>query len=329
MRVSDYLMMLKSDVKPPLGDKPLHQRIEPQVIAYHSKALSSMYSSIFRVLIRRFLSLLKHNIHLNLLKDNDHISKVIASLHPFGQKCVYLENDFNKYDKSQDEFVYELESYVLQQLGMNHGMLARWIEGHTEATMRSVVTNMVLSVRFQRKSGDGFTAGGNGFLNIISVAYAYSPADIVWAVFMGDDSIVCLRSAGYSDSAVQVLAEVFNLSAKMYVTDAPYFASTFIVIDDDNRHVSMVPDPLKWIEKRSQPVSAEDPQWRERFTSAADSCSAYKHRINTSQLARMVAERYAVPEGYAKALPSAIATAISSEAAFRACYQAEPTKLQG
>jgi len=321
------LMMLKADVKPPLSDKPLKGRIEPQVIIYHKKALSSMYSSIFRVLVRRFLSLLRPEIHVNLLKDSVDIAAFIRANHPFGEGLKYLENDFSKYDKSQDEFVFRLESYVFMQLGMNAKLLERWLQGHTDCSIRSVNMGISLRVRFQRKSGDATTAFGNVLLNVMSVAYAYAPSGIAWGVFMGDDSLMACRTVANQDSAVQILAEVFNLTAKMYITDAPYFASNFVVLDEANRHVELVADPVKRMEKWSQPISAEDPQWRERYISACDACAAYKYKMNTHPLAKMVAVRYQLPYDTCVKLASAVATSISGEKSFRGLFESEPTVL--
>jgi len=323
--VGDYLMMLKSDVKPTLSDKPLRSRTEPQVIVYHMKTLSALYSSIFRVLVRRFLSLLRSEIHVNLLKDTKDVGQFIAANHPYGEILKYLENDFSKYDKSQDNFTFALERYVFEQLGMNAKLLEKWVDGHVDCSVRSITTGISLSVRFQRKSGDATTAAGNVILNVLSVVYAYSPSSIVWAVFMGDDSIVACRTVGTVDTAVMTLAEVFNLSAKMYITDSPYFASHFICVGDHT--VDMVPDPIKWVEKRSQPVSAEEPSWHERYISVLDSCKVYLRRQATVKLGAMVSKRYPVSQASADRLASAIATAISTEGRYRACYDASVTKF--
>jgi len=314
---------LKADVKPPLSDKPIRARIEPQIIVYHQKALSSMYSSMFRVLVRRFLSLLRPEIHVNLLKDSRDIAGFIRSNHPYGADLKYLENDYSKYDKSQDAFVFKLEEYVFRKLGMNEGMLQRWVDGHVDCSIRSITTGLSLQVRFQRKSGDATTAFGNVILNILSVSYAYAPSSIAWAVFMGDDSLVACKSIGCENEAVAILAEVFNLTAKMYITDSPYFASNFVVIDEENCHVELVPDPIKWVEKRSQPISAEDPQWTERYISMADACRPYMYRINTERIASMVKTRYGVDVEAGKALVSAIATIVSDPAKYRSCFESK------
>jgi len=279
-------------------------------------------------LVRRFLSLLLPTVHVNLLKDTKDIAAFITACHPFGSSLSYLENDFSKYDKSQDEFVFLLEAKIFRALGMNEAMLRRWADGHVDCSVRSVTTGMALRLRYQRKSGDATTAFGNVILNIVSVLYAYQPTNIVWAVFMGDDSIVATFGRAYDARAVEVLAEVFNLSAKFYVTDFPYFASHFIMINEESRSVAMVPDPIKWIEKRSQPVPADDPAWEERYVSAADSCGVYKSRFELAGLAKAVSERHRISYKSAAMLPSAVATAISDARHFRALYDSAVTVLQ-
>jgi len=324
MDVSEYLVMLKSDVKPTMSTKPLTTRTEPQVIVYHKKPLSSLYSSIFRVLVRRFLSLLKPNYHVNLLKSVEDIRNWVQGVHPFHKSMKYVENDFSKYDKSQSAFAFALEEYIFRQLGMNEELLRKWLQGHVDCRLRSVATGLSLHVMYQRKSGDSTTAFGNVILNIVSVTYAYAATQVVWAVFMGDDSLICASVLGVGDSPVQSLAEIFNLSAKSYITDSPYFASTFFEIDDANEHVSLLPDPIKRIEKLSMHVAADNPQWEDRFRSFKETVAPYRWRLNTSGLARHVAERYEnIAQEEAARLPSALATVAESFTNFRSLWTRE------
>nr|QED22727.1 RNA-dependent RNA polymerase [Botryosphaeria dothidea tobamo-like virus] len=325
MPVGEYLAMLKSDVKPTLSTKPLTTRTEPQVIVYHEKALSALYSSIMRVLVRRFLSLLLPKFHVNLLKDMKDIEGFINGIHPFGATGLkYLENDFSKYDKSQGRFVFALEEYVFTQLGMNADLLKRWVGGHVECSMRAVALGLSLHVMYQRKSGDATTAFGNVLLNILSVIYAYTGTQIIWAVFMGDDSLVCASQVGEEVTAAQTLAEVFNLGAKTYVTDDPYFASCHVIVDDFNEKVHLVADPVKRVERWSMAIAADDPQWRERYISAKDSLGTYLNCFNTAGLERAVSARYPIKFEDVRGVASAIATLVSSEQRFRAVWEEEP-----
>jgi hypothetical protein len=325
MPVDEYLVMLKADVKPTLSTKPLENRTEPQVIVYHEKALSALFSSIFRVLVRRFLGLLRPNYHVNLLKDSRDIEEFLRGVHPFGvQNLKYLENDFSKYDKSQGKFVFELERVVFTALGMNEEMMKRWLGGHVECSMRAVALHLSLHVIYQRKSGDATTAFGNVILNAVSVSYAYRGSIVVWALFMGDDSLVCCSAVAHEEDAVQILAEVFNLGAKTYLTSAPYFASNFVVLDDINRGVCLVPDPVKRVERWSMMVSGDDPQWHERYVSARDSMRVYLNCFNTAGLARAVAERYPVAVSEVSGVACAVATLVSSERVFRGMWEEFP-----
>lgn len=327
MPVDEYLVMLKADVKPSLSRKPLDTRTEPQVIVYHEKALSALYSSIFRVLVNRFLALLKPNIHVNLKKDMKDIQQFLqGGVHPFGaQGLQYLENDFSKYDKSQSRFVFILEEYIFKQLGMNNEFLARWVGGHVECSMRSLALALSLHVIYQRKSGDATTAFGNTMLNIVSTAYAHKGTKIVWALYMGDDSLACTLAIAHETDAISILAEVFNLSAKTYVTHSPYFASNFVILDDLNARAYLVPDPVKRIERWSMMVSGDDPQWHERYVSACDALSTYLNCGKTALLPKMVCERYQVTSEFVKGLADAVATVLSDERKFRSMWEELPT----
>lgn len=328
MPVDEYLVMLKADVKPTLSTKPVGEVTAPQVIVYHEKPISALYSSIFRVLVRRFLSLLKPNYHVNLLKDSKDIAEFITANHPFGAGDLkYLENDFSKYDKSQSRFVFRLEEYVFRQLGMNEEMLSKWVHGHIECSLRSLAVGLSLHVMYQRKSGDGTTAFGNAILNILSVNYAYRGTVVVWAVFMGDDSLVCARAVVADSEAVQVLAEVFNLSAKNYVTDAPYFASNFVILDEARLTATMCPDVIKRVERLSMHISADDPQWHERYVSFQDSMAVFKDEAIIQKLAVVLPQRYETSEGLVRGAAAALGTAVRSESVFRKFWAVEPVLL--
>lgn len=327
--VGQYLMMIKADVKVPLSTKPQTERIEPQVIVYHDKLLSAGYSAIFRVLVTRFLSLLKPNVHINLRKDTKDIAGFINALHPFdlidtGQQLDYLENDFSKYDKSQLELVFTLEKFLFEQLGMNQTFVDAWFLGHVDCKLRSLVHAFTLHVAWQRKSGDATTAFGNVVLNCMSVLYAYPVSNVYWMVFMGDDSIVCAeRIAGY-DEAVKMLAEIFNLQAKTYVTSAPYFASNFIVINNSARTVGLLPDPIKRIERWSMSIGELEANMDEKFESARDVCGLYRYRLYTDVLKFMVPQRYAnISVGDTELISSALATVISDRAVFSTLWETE------
>jgi len=323
--VGEYIAMLKADVKPPLSTKPLRERTEPQVIVYHEKVLSSLYSSLFRVIRERLLSLLKPNFRLVLIKSMDHAIQFMEDNHPWdGSTLQFLENDFSKYDKSQGDFAFALEEYIFRQLGLNEALLDRWLAGHVRCSLRAFSIGLTLHVSYQRKSGDATTALGNGILNICSVLYAYRGTDIKWAVFMGDDSLVCAGSVVVAKDAPQIMAEIFNLQAKFFITQYPYFASNFLHFDSDRRKVVAVADPVKAIQKKAVSVGALDPQWADKWRSASESWDVYRYRHKVAFLAASIRDRYAVSPSvdydFSK-LTDALATAVETEQNHRALYE--------
>jgi hypothetical protein len=328
LRLGRYESMPKTDVKVPLSDKALHSRVEPQVIVHHITAINAIFSSIFRVLVRRFLSLLKPNFMVNLLKDMPEVRDMMQAHHDWSCAVKYLENDFSKYDKSQGRFVHLIETFVFRQLGMNQRMLDAWGLGHIDCDIRSVTTGMSLSVRYQRKSGDATTSFGNVLLNILSVLYAYRGTVILWAVFTGDDSLIAAAIVCAGEIAVRTLAEIFNLQAKFFVTDAPYFASNFVLVNQDERRITVVPDPLKRVEKWSMAVAAKDPKWEERYISAENTLKVYRNRYNLVGLDSALYTRYGLTDRIDLGkVGDAIASAIRTPADFRSMWEEQSTQL--
>jgi len=263
-----------------------------------------------------------------LLKDMPEVRDMMQAHHDWSMTLKYLENDFSKYDKSQGRFVHLLEQFVFRMLGMNQRMLDAWGLGHIDCDIRSIATGISLSVRYQRKSGDATTSFGNVLVNILTVVHAYKGTDIVWAVFMGDDSLIAARSVCAGELAVRTLAEKFNLQAKFFVTDAPYFASHFILVNPDERCIIAVPDPLKRVEKWSMAVTAVDPKWDERYLSAENSLRVYRNRANLVGLAAALYTRYGVVDRMEfDAVGDAIASAIRSPKDFRSVWQEKPMKV--
>ncbi|QKN22665.1 RNA-dependent RNA polymerase [Erysiphe necator associated virga-like virus 6] len=329
MRVGDYLAMIKADVKPSLSNKPVQNLVAPQVIVYHDKLMSALFSSIFRVLVHRFLSIIKPEILINLRKDVPGMADHVKNFHPFGTKCKYLENDFSQYDKSQAALVFAIEEHVFRQLGMNEEFLQQWEIGHHYSNIRCVSTGLSLHTMYQRKSGDATTAFGNVIINVLSVQYAYMGTKVHWALFMGDDSLVCTTPPISGDGlAVRRLAEQFNLIAKYYITDAPYFASNFVLIDEESMDVKLVPDPVKRIERLSMHISGDEPMWEERWQSCKDTLSAYTDPTTAHRMSVIVPQRYTVPEGFVRGAAAALGTICRDKQKFRELWEAEPQILQ-
>jgi len=273
------------------------------------------------------LSLLKPSILVGVLKDPKAMEEFVRANHDFDKRTIYLENDFSKFDKSQGRFVFMFEKYMFEQLGMNQELCDAWSEGHRFCKLSSMQTGLMLHVYYQRKSGDATTSIGNAMINTSSVAMAYQLSQVKWGAFMGDDSLVAVTEVPHGDRAVRVLAEVFNLSAKYYITSVPYYLSNFLLIDNENREVKMIPDPIKRIEKLSASLPADSPDWEERYKSAKDALNPYMYPKYKRALAEAVHQRYGVPIDYSNELFACLATCISSLENFKSIWESEPEDI--
>jgi len=206
---------------------------------------------------------------------------------------------------------------------MNEEMLHKWLSGHVKCKMRAVGMALSLEVWYQRKSGDATTAFGNVALNLMAVTYAYAGTKVLWALFMGDDSLVCCDGAVAGHRAIEVMAEVFNLGAKMFMTSSPYFASNFVFVSDDMEEVVLVPDPVKRAERWSMSISADDPQWEERYVSACDAMGAYLNSAGTAALPRALLDRYGISTDVSAGVASAVATVLSKFSNFRSMWESD------
>nr|UAW09577.1 MAG: RNA-dependent RNA polymerase [Aspergillus flavus vivivirus 1] len=326
--VADFDVMVKSDAKPPLSVKPITEQLAPQVIVYHKPVLSAAYSSIFRVLTRRFLSLLKPEWMVNLLKDTEAVRKHLSELHPWGEQVEFLENDFSKYDKSQSELCVRLEHFVYRMLGMDKDLLATWYKGHERSRLHSVQLALTLMIDWQRRSGGGNTAFGNVLVNLMTTAYVYRGSQVCAAVYIGDDSLLVCKRMVASKASVQALGDIFNLQAKFIATRAPYFASNFVLFDEDQREALLVPDPFKRAQRLGLSVNAVNPEWDDRVRSHHENCRAYKYRKVQAMLAPAVRSRYDLgPEVDVEGLLNALATSAETFENTRGCWESEQVRV--
>ncbi|BCH36637.1 RNA-dependent RNA polymerase [Aspergillus fumigatus RNA virus 1] len=328
--IEDFDVMVKSDAKPPLSTKPINEQLAPQVIVYHKPLLSAMFSSIFRVLARRFTALLKPNWMVNLLKDMDAVRQVFTAYYPWGgEPPKFLENDYSKYDKSQAEMCVRLEQFVNDKLGFDPELAARWYKGHERSRIRSVQHGLTLFINWQRRSGGGNTAFGNVVVNILTTAYVYRGSDVLAAAYIGDDSLIMCRRVSANSRSVETLGNVFNLQAKFLVTNYPYFASNFIIFDHDQRQALAVPDPFKRAQRIGLSVNAVEPNWEDRLRSHRENCQYYRYRKVQRLLVPSLSARYELsPAADPYALLNALATSGDSNANARGCWEEEPTVVE-
>lgn len=79
----------------------------------------------------------------------------------------------------------------LSLLGLDDFLFNLWKIGHFKTTASSFVVGIIVSLLYQRKTGDVNTAGGNSIISMLSItACAKLEGSVTCALFMGDDSFI-------------------------------------------------------------------------------------------------------------------------------------------
>jgi len=122
-----------------LMDKPVGSR----AVVHHIGQVNMVFASVYRVLMRRFMSLLKP-MYVNTLFDE--LPRVRATLEVQYRALVdpgAQYADYGSYDRSQVKVAHMLEEHILRSVGMRTGMLQQWGLGHTVVS-RAGGTGMVV-----------------------------------------------------------------------------------------------------------------------------------------------------------------------------------------
>lgn len=262
---------------------------------------------------------------VNLLKDTDAIRDHIAANHPWGKEGLrYFENDFSKFDKSQDRFSYMIMGLIMEKLGFNQQLLDKWLDANEVCSLRSMSLMITLTTMYQNKSGGPATALMNAVCNAAAISTTYAGTKFEWLVLMGDDSLGACEKIVASEQSTTKMMEWFNFEAKFFVLKYPYFTSCFVLLDEESNKVFMVPDPVKRVQKLSVSISGLNPMWEDRFRSINETLVAYRHSKDVALLSEAVRERYGLSDGVdLEPLFSALATLSDDIAVFRNCYEAD------
>jgi len=286
--VSFYNMFPKTDIKALTDDITEYDKI--QTVVYHDRDITMYYSSIFLEIKRRLKTILKKNV---IYADGytpeemqDFYRRNTSKL----SKKYYLENDFSKYDKTQLQTIMELEYSLYRMLGLDTEVIRDWRNGHLTTTLMSRSLGIKIIVSFQRKSGDATTSLGNTLVCILTVCAVYDIEEFEFAGFLGDDSVICLRSKPQFSSISETFLRDFNLIAKYKVyEDYGYFLSYFI-FEHQGQMFSRY-DPFKRLIKLGKALKP-DTIIGDVFQSFKDTCKYFNDQVINEKLMEFVNIRY-------------------------------------
>lgn len=161
--LSTYKYMIKSQLKPKMDISGISEYQAVQTIAYHGKEVTSIYSPIFTDLHRRKRLCIRESCTIFTELSNSELEEKLwrTCSKPSDLRDRYvLQADISKYDKSQGEAILLFNSMIYKAFGMNDYLADLWYRNHTNTVLRSE-TGVQANVKYQRKSGDSDTFGGN------------------------------------------------------------------------------------------------------------------------------------------------------------------------
>jgi hypothetical protein len=202
-----------------------------------------------------------------------------------------LEVDFSKFDKSQDDFTLEINLELLRLFGVPEHVLEEWEACHVCTKLIFQKFGIKIETLFQRKSGDVFTFMGNTCTGMLALAFVYDLSEVYYAIFGGDDSLIVADPNQIVPDRSKVIAEIFNLDAKLdNFPGGHYFSSRFLLFVRNTW--LFVPDPMKAIFKLGRDDMYCKEHIEEYHRSFADNYKLYKCALVRREVSKAAAIRY-------------------------------------
>jgi hypothetical protein len=288
-------LMIKSDGKIDTSGKDLNMATPSQVVVYGGREFNAAWSPLFIELRARLFSILKPNVLINMKKNRDEIEEFLNHYDDPRKNYNYIENDFSKYDKSQQEMALEIEFHMYKLLGLHPTEYEVWVFGNSLAKVRSMDTGLTLWFVYQRRSGFPPTALGNSIVNITTIMRAYRAiVTFEYVIIIGDDSIICVLIVIDCGESAHILATVYNLCATTIQSPYGYFCSAFIVKTENG--MKFMSDPLKRWRKLGSYNATEETKIFDMYQSYKDLLSNYNCMHSLERLADAVEYRYALTD---------------------------------
>lgn len=270
-----YDFMIKRNAKPKLDDSAVCEYQSLQTICYQGLPLNTFFCPIFSMMRKRLTSLLKTKYVMNVDMNNDELENALNCM------CLpkifkKIEMDMRKYDKAQGRALLLFETMVFRYLGLSDEMSKMWMLMHERTKLFDRKNAIATRVDYQRKSGDAATFFGNTIVLMGVMACLYSDAEMLGAVFAGDDSVIF--TSGVLKSRNKLCSDTFGLECKVLEHQYTMFCSRFLLRKDMLWYV--MPDPLKIITKLGRHDLRNEEHVSEYYIAYAD----LMHSLNRCEL---------------------------------------------
>lgn len=243
-----YSSHVKRNHKPVFNNSHNIELVAGQILAVHHPYLAAYFSEPIRTFSKRLKYCLKDQFIINDGLNMDQLNGQINNCLYRYDEFKFLEIDFSKFDKSQDDLTLETNCLLLRKFGVPEHIIEEWQNCHICTKLVFQTFGIKVETLFQRKSGDVFTFMGNTITGMTALAYVYDLSECYLGLFGGDDSIIAADPTTIIPDRSQLIGQIFNLDAKLdNFPYGHYFSSRFLLFS--NGTWILVPDPMKAIFK--------------------------------------------------------------------------------
>lgn len=326
--LTEYNLFLRATNKTPTDQSIINEVQQPQTVVYSPVLINAHYGPMMRRLEEVFLSILKPNVLYNKGKNQEEIEAFInnADVGTDERSCSYFENDMSGYDKSQHIETFNVEKYLFKLLGLDEEMAEQWFSAHWQTKIVSRSVGLHIYVLFQRKSGDVTTSFGNSVVNMICTMYSYKIIHFVYAMFLGDDSLIKFENRFMDkislDSGSRAMLDLFNLQAKYFLYKYGYFCGWIVTKHGDKN--MLISDAVRRACKLGRSDIQMEKDFKEHWISFKDVTKNYDNDLLVMDACEALYERYANNNCHLiRQLYHALGSLSKSYKEFRRCWEDE------
>nr|QTP76578.1 p7 [Potato yellow vein virus]QTP76580.1 p7 [Potato yellow vein virus] len=294
-KFNDLKLMVKGSMKPKLDTSSYSTYTPPSNIVYYEQVVNMFYSPIFLEVFERIRYCMNDKIVMYSGMNLETLSEIISCKLTMPLNEYYTtEIDFSKFDKSQGVVfkLYEEMVYKFFKVSEDVYENIKFSEYFCRVRSRSGIQT---ELGAQRRTGSPNTWLSNTLTTMAVVLSSYNLDDIELFLVSGDDSLIFSKYP--LDNRTQRMNVDFGMEAKFIENSVPYFCSKFII--QDRGRIKVIPDPVRFFEKLSVPVSYQDYEnWnmiRERFISYKDLMVEFDYDTSCMLVDVMVSKRYSLP----------------------------------
>nr|UCR98714.1 polyprotein [Strawberry pallidosis-associated virus] len=288
-------LMIKGEMKPKMDMSSYGTYGPSSNIIYYEQVVNMFYSPMFLRIFDRIVYCLNSKVVLYSGMNLETLGKLIRSKLDFPiQEYRTTEIDFSKFDKSQG-VIFKLYEEIIYKFFKFDSKTYEAIKFSEYFCRAKSSCGISVELGAQRRTGSPNTWLSNTLVTLAMILTHYDLDDIDLLLVSGDDSLIFSRK-DLGNKANEINRD-FGMEAKFIMNSVPYFCSKFII--EDRGEIKVVPDPVRFFEKLSVPISLQDFQvgdlLRERFVSFKDLMIGYDSDAVIILVDNLISIRYDIP----------------------------------